>query len=478
MATRKSAGTETGARALTALLLLLASCRGQEASPVRSAILVTIDTLRADHVSAYGYSRLTTPHLDELFARGTRFENAFATSCRTAPSHASMLTGLYPSFLTIDIENGVYPLHEGHTTLAEICQDAGLSTVAIVSNPVLGRNLGLGQGFEVYRDEMPVTEANRSFGERRAADTVDLALSALEDLKDRRFLLWIHFQDPHGPYDAPGEHPFASADIPGPELPLGDDQSGFGALPLYQRRGDETRLGAYVLAYDAEIRYLDHHLGRLLDSLKTSGLGTTTMVAITADHGEAFGEEGWYCAHGHGTGLDQTHVPLGFVGPGVARGRVLRRAVSNLDVFATLLETLGLEAPGGAQSRSLLASLRAGEEPDDIPGFSESATQRASFCGNVYLREDRAPLSDREFWARGNPFTGAPFVPLGKTLIDPLEGAQEETTDRDVKTARDALLRFSSRADVARSELDAIRRSARPLGDDEREKLRRLGYLR
>ena len=455
--------------------------------PGQSVILITIDTLRADHLTCYGYPRATSPELDRFLARGARFQQAFATSCRTAPSHVSLLTGLYPSFNSVDVENGKYPLNPSFVTLAEICRQAGMKTAAVVSNPVLSRRLMLHQGFETYDDTFPDRVLNRPEAEKIADTTVAAALRQLETLQGSRFFLWVQFQDPHGPYTPPDRvlQGFDASDTApataGIRLDVGQYHSGYQSIPSYQALGEERLLSEYIRRYDAEIRYLDEQLGRLFRAIESSDLLRDTLVVITADHGEAFGEEEFYCAHGHGLGLDQTHVPLGFVGPGIPPSGVVNAAVSNIDFFATALDALGLDGDH-AQSKSLLSALRAGQEPQLHVGYAESVTQRAAFAGDTYLRIDRRPLTDKEFWATRNPYTGAAYTPLGEQKVVPLR-AHPSDPEKLPAPARVAELsrqldEFSRQADKAVTELDQARRNSRLLMEKEKQRLRALGYFK
>jgi len=298
------------------------------------------------------------------------------------------MTGLYPSFTTVDMENGKYPLDSGTLTLAEIARAAGLRTAAVVSNPVLSRRLNLHQGFESYNEE---------------------------------------------------------------------------------------------------IRYFDRQLGRLFEYLEGENLLKKTLVAFTADHGEAFGEDEFYCAHGHGSGLDQTRMPLGFVGPGVAGGVTLTAAVSAVDVFATLLEAMGLACPADTRSHSLLPALAVGREPDGRVGFSESVTQRAVFSGRFYLRRDRRPLDDHAFWQSANPYTGAPHIPLGRILATSLGksmGEEEGFSHPDrltpaLQRLNRELVRFAAAADETSAILAPLRvnRYERSMDAEEQRQLQALGYM-
>ena len=324
------------AAAWLAVILFGAGCSGGSSSgQVGSVLLITIDTLRADHVSCYGYERATTPRLDERAATGVRAEWAFSACSQTAPSHASILTGKYPRFHTVGVHNAKYVLHPGADTLAERCRAAGLRTEAVVSNFVLHRKFGLAQGFDVYEDGFPDRELNREMPEQVAENTTDEAIAALERVRGDRFFAWLHYQDPHGPYDAPSAPDSARFDAKpsgGAEdltLEIGEKIDGFGAIPPYQVFGEERTLGEYERRYDLEIAYLDEQLGRLFAALEEGGFLEDTLVIVTADHGEAFGEDGFYFAHGHSLGLDQTRVPLVFFGAGVGAGRTISSPVAS-----------------------------------------------------------------------------------------------------------------------------------------------------
>jgi len=464
------------------LVLLLAACSSGSAPRARSLLLVTIDTLRADHLSCYGYERETSPRLDAFVARGTRFELGFSASPRTLPSHASLLTGLYPSFHSVGHENSRFALEGSFVTLAEHCRAAGMRTAAIVSNPVLHRRSGLAQGFETYDDRFPDAEPGRPAREKIAERTASAALQRLAELAGGRFFLWVHFQDPHGPYapPAPFDEAFAGESVTEDlVLAAGDTHAGHGELPEYQVLGEERRLAEYVRRYDAEIRYLDEHLGRVLDALERLGIAGETLVAITADHGEAFGEDGYYCAHGHGLGLDQTRVPLVFAGPRVRPGTVLEGPVSNVAVFATALEALGLADADRQQSASLARALEEGSEPGAAFGYAESVTQRAAFGGSPpgwpgwYARADARPLSDTGFWEQHNPYTQADYLPLGEAQLAPLgPGAGTDAPDE----LRGALARFRERAERYRERSGAAERGEIELSEEERAQMRALGY--
>jgi len=442
----------------------------------RSVILITVDTLRADHLSLTGYSQPTSPVLDAFARRGTHFKWAFSTCSYTVPSHASMLVGMYPSYHSAGLMNGQRKLRPEENTLAEILRDAGWKTAGIVSNAVLNRAVGLDQGFESYDDELPDRELVRKMRERRASNAVDQALAKLDEFGDQRFFLWLHLQDPHGPYTPPetvprlsgseGEH---GARAP---LPIGSDYSGFRAIPAYQAYGDERGFDDYRARYDREIRFLDSELERLFAYFDERELLQHTLVVVTSDHGEAMGEDDFYFAHGHSVGLDQVAVPLFFVGDGVRSDRTISKPVSNMSVFATILEYLGQAVPPGVQSQSLFATLTHGVDVPPGPIFTESFSQRGIVDAGHYLRGDRRPAFAERFW-QTSPISGGYIAPLGTQMLR-LDPTFTEDAPSPIELNR-RLQRFSRSADQA---LRSSRQRALPRETSPElvEELRALGY--
>jgi arylsulfatase len=445
----------------------------------RSVILVTIDTLRADHLSLAGYPRNTSPRLDAFAKRGTSFEWAISACSYTLPSHASMMTGLDPSYHSVGLMNGALGLEARDTTLAEICRSAGLRTRAVISNLLLTRNWGLDQGFEEYDDSLPDQEGGRGFAERRAEHAMASALDKLSKLGDEPFFFWLHLQDPHGPYtppDAVAEPEATSENIPRLErvLPIGTDPSGFRAIPTYQAFGQERAFEQYRARYDREIRSTDRELGRLFDALDARHLLDSTLVVITADHGEALSEDDFFFAHGHSVGLDQVHVPLVIVGPGVRPGVSIHAAVSNMGVFATALEFLDLPAPQLMHSKSLLSVVQRGSPVPADPFFCSSISQRGIVFHDQFLRTDRVAADDKTFW-KMNPLNQGYLAPLGTEAWN-LGGAKAQKIDPPADLAR-RLAEFSADAEASLKRLSpGVDQGS--MDESVRKGLRALGYAK
>ncbi len=275
-------------------------------------LLVTTDTTRADHLRAYGNRSVETPALDGLAREGILFAEALTPSPSTLPAHASLLTGLYPIRHGARA-NGTFHLEERVTTLAERLREAGYRTGAVISAFVLDSRYGLGQGFELYHDDLTrgVKLSPHMFRERAGELANEPAVEWLRQNGQERFFLWVHYFDPHAAYLPP--EPF---------------RSDYASDP-----------------YDGEIAYVDSQVGALLAELGRLGLRERTLVVYTADHGEGLGEHGEQ-THSLLTYDATLHVPLVFSAPShLPRGRVVERPVSLVDVVPTALSLLGEPVP-------------------------------------------------------------------------------------------------------------------------------------
>lgn len=328
---------------VAALLLAFAPSRGALGAGRLNVLLVTVDTLRADRIGVYGYTRAHTPTLDGLARVGVRFADASAHAALTYPAHASILTGRYPGAFGLRL-NGMHPLPGSATTIAERFAGAGYRTAAIVASAVLDQSYGLNQGFDLYDDELPTGEgASVALADvQRPADAVvDAALQWLgrADGGTQPWFLWVHLYDPHLPYAAP----------------------------------EKYRALAPGRPYDAEVAYADAAVGRLVGAIDR---GSTAMV-VTADHGESLGQHG---EEDHGLFLyDATlKVPLIVVAPGLPP-RVVHAQVRSVDVAPTLADLAGLAPMPDADGISTVALMR-GTPPRDVPpSYGESWYPRLHF---------------------------------------------------------------------------------------------------
>ena len=250
---------------ILAFLSISRDPEGIQASAVQGSrdadvILITIDTTRADHLSCYGPRGAKTPHLDALAARGVRFTHATAQVPLTLPSHACIMTGTYPAVNGLR-DMGGFILEKNHPTIASIAHSAGFETAAFVGSRVLSKHFGFSNGFATYDDDMSgKTEEGLPgvFPERRASVVTDRSLAWLKKNETRKFFLWVHYYDPHAPYDPPEpyKHTYAR-DL-----------------------------------YSGEIANTDEQVGRLLDGIGRAGLNNRTLIVVIGDHGESLGEHG------------------------------------------------------------------------------------------------------------------------------------------------------------------------------------------
>jgi arylsulfatase A-like enzyme/Flp pilus assembly protein TadD len=413
---------EAQRRLLGALLFVAAAALPSDAgAEPPSVLLVSIDTLRADHVGAYGAAGARTPTLDRLAAEGVRFENAIATSPLTLPSHASLLTGLRPPRHGVR-HNGLFHLGEEATTLAERFRDAGRATGAVVGAYVLAARFGLAQGFGTYDDRMSAERAVAGgYLERRAAAVTDRALEWLAATPGP-FFLWVHYYDPHADYAPPG--PYATE---------------FRERP-----------------YDGEIAYVDRELGRLLAGLEQAGRLPRTLVALTADHGESLGEHG-EATHGYGLYDATLRVPLLVRGPGVPAGRVVGGVVSGVDVAPTLLALAGAAPLTDADGRDLAPLWREGAPPSSQVAYAESlATEIDQGWSPVfavrsrthhYVRAPRPELYDvaadpkqlRDLLAPAPGGAAQPAVPGAAEIAAPLDAEIAAALERETSRSPAAL---------------------------------------
>jgi len=340
-------------RLIVILAALTALCAAAQTSakPPLNVVLITIDTLRADHVGCYGYKQIKTPNIDGLAADGARFESAFAVVPVTLPSHSSMLTGTYPMLSGMHDFSGnkLSPLQP---TLASVLKQAGYQTGAVIGAAVLDSRFGLNQGFDFYYDHFDFSrldEANLDEMERPGNVVADVALDWLTKNSQKKFFLWMHLYDPHFPYHPP--EPYSRV---------------YAAQP-----------------YDGEIAFADEQVGRLLRFLKEKGIYGKTVIVLCGDHGESLGEHGEK-THGFFIYNATMHVPLIIRLPDTrlpenAAARAVADPVSLVDLMPTILGAVGLEIPSQVQGRSLLPELRVDQTARDRVLYGETFMPRIHF---------------------------------------------------------------------------------------------------
>ncbi|RLM71384.1 arylsulfatase [Halorubrum sp. Atlit-8R] len=357
---------------------------------LRNIILLSADALRADHLSSYGYHRETSPVLDDLAEESIRFANAYSASSHTREAVPALLTGEYPD---VAVDDGYRLATE---TVASTLSAAGFATAGFHSNPFVSRAYGFDEGFDHFDDDLHLGQhklvalaqraidklRNRHYA--RAEEINERSLSWLDSLADDEpFFLWNHYMDTHGPYEPPGEYATLYAD---------ESVSGREAQSLYQRAikdpesitDDEREL--LIDLYDGEIRYNDAKIGEFLEALRQRDLLEESLLIITADHGDAFGEHDYY-EHPRYLHDEITKVPL-YVRPPGGHVEEIATPTSTLDVGATIEAAVGAEAAGVGVSlleelpdeRTIFCQARGEDEHSHLRRYASRTAEGACFC--------------------------------------------------------------------------------------------------
>jgi arylsulfatase A-like enzyme len=424
--------------------------------PARNVLLVSLDTLRADRLGAYGYPLAVSPVLDTLAREGTLFARAFAQASWTVPSHATMLTGTYPCVhgLGFDESNRNAPperlvgspLAAGVRPLAEILRAAGYHSAAFTEDGFVDPG-SFQRGFDEFT-------ANKHGG--RAAGVVEETVrSSVEWLRahaGERFFLFVHTYQVHEPYTPPPAYEWLAGLR---ELPVPP-----GALPpAPQYESDAAK-------YTAEVAYTDASLAPLFAALADLGVADRTIVIVTSDHGEAFGEQG-AVRHGNGITEEEIHVPLIWRAPGlIAAGRRIESMVGVVDIAPTVLALLGLPSPDWMQGRSVAPMLALGPPARDaqprllpVEGFAMQGVRGSN-------------------WKAARRRTAVSVKAVSSSGVESKLPGPSSTAKRMARKAFGAIAEECERARDALGAAGLMRPAVAPEVDRERErKLRALGYL-
>jgi len=420
---------------VSALLFTFAGIPAQQVAKPPNLLIITIDTLRPDHLECYGYKLIKTPRINALAADGILIENAYSPIPLTLPSHASLFTGTYPVFHGVRDFTG-FTLSKERATLATMLKSAGYRTGAVVASAVLEAHWGISQGFDFYYDNFPPpsTQNWQSVAERRGDEVVRESLRWLEKHKKEPFFLWVHLFDPHDPYTPP---------------------------PPYDRQYSAR-------PYDGEIAFTDENVGRIIDTLKQSGLYDNCLIVLLGDHGESLGEHGEK-THGFFIYDSTLRIPLIFKLPGAAAPRAKRVAgpVRIVDVVPTVLQVLGLSGKvrtPEVQGRSAYPALL------DKASLSNVMSQAETML--PFYHFEWSPLHSIRM---GNfKYIDAPKPELYDTAADPGEKQNLYAGKQAMATRLKELLR----QDIARySPRNAAANLPKDVDPATVEKLASLGYL-
>lgn len=405
----------------------------QAARPRPNVLLITLDTTRADRLGCYGFGLARTPNIDRMAREGVRVAHAVASAPITAPSHSSMLSGLYPPTHGVR-DNGAYRLPDAVRTLPEVLHDHGYMTSAFVSANVLHHRYNLSQGFDVYDDDLWAEDAPPMFmiRERRGDRTVARVQAWLEarsaNAHPAPFFSWVHLFDVHQPHDAP----------------VGDSV-------------------LTTSAYDAEIASVDRYVGMLLETLSSHGELDNTIIIITADHGESLDDHG-EATHAVFVYESTTHVPLIVRYPsGLPRGTVYAGDARHVDIFPTVLSAVGIQEEGYVQGADLWNALGGRVPAPALTQYSESIVSELGF--------GMAPLFSvrKDSWT----YIRAPRPELYNRATDPGELHDLSASMPDRMHELDQVLS----ALLHESESHAFASVENPLDRETIESLRALGYV-
>ena len=392
-----------------------------------NVLLVTLDTTRADRVGCYGYKKAKTPNLDFLAANGVMFSNAYCQVPLTLPSHCSLLTGTYPLYNQVH-NNGFYYLDHSHLTLAEVLREEGFKTAAFVSSFTVDSRFGIDQGFDSYDDTFDADEILKNFRSEKRAEKVFTSFSHWLDRNfDQKFFCWVHFFDPHVPYDPPS--PFKEEF---PERP-----------------------------YDGEIAYMDYYIGRIVDKLKKKNIFDKTFIILAGDHGEAFGEKD-EIDHGYFIYDATLRIPLILYFPKrLPSNKVVESRARLIDITPTVLEMLTIPVAKEIQGVSLVPYIE-GRKKESLSSYIET-----------YFPQENYGCSALIGLIAGDwKYIRAPKPELYNLKLDPQEEKNVFYLRKKVASAMKKELEriiheFSAKKEARRKKLTS----------QEREKLRSLGYV-
>jgi arylsulfatase A-like enzyme len=442
-------------KALVACLALAAfvSCatpddQVQRPAPTANVILISIDTLRPDHLGCYGYDVPTSPSLDQFCAEAVVFEQAIAQAPSTLHSHASIFSSLLPHHHGASW-GAKTRLPDEAVTITEVLKAAGYATGAFTGGGQMDRVFGLDQGFDVY--DRP--------GPQRFLHTVRRGIEWLDTTTDRPFFLFLHSYEVHHPYEPSPEHlALVGGDYDG-ELP---DAISIELLREYNSRSRELKAGdlPHIIAtYDAEIRSMDEGFAFLVAALKERGLYDDTLIVFTSDHGEEFGEHGAIGWHSHSLYDELLRVPLVIRFPGGAHaGRVVEQQVRSLDIAPTMAAILGLPVPDDFAGVDLTRFIT-GDETLSLLAISRMDRKRGIERSSI--RTDR--------WKMMTPGI------LYDLQTDP--GEQWDTPSFKPTGSRDTVKRLQEALSEALAEREPLESEQVAPSESTLDELRALGYI-
>ena len=468
-----------GVLALAAAIALGCAPPSAPEAPPPNVLLISIDTLRADRLGCYGYQRRpTSPAIDAFAADAVRFERARSPSPWTTPAHMSLMTSLYPSGHGVNrsfeqMKAGDYRgLPEKATTLAEALAEQGYRTLALTGGGTVRGELGFDRGFEQYLDRNP----------RLTDETWSTLTGLLHDAAAEPFFLFFHTFEVHTPYTHTRFVDDVLSEEQAREIDEGlrsnpDKHPTTRSLKRLLRAGEVFNAEVTGALYDGDIRHTDDFLARLFDLLRDSGLYERTIVVITSDHGEEFGDRDpnrFYNAHGRTLHREVVEIPLLVRVPGrFHSGGVVRQQVDLTDVAPTILDLLALQAPTSMRGRSLVPLMEGGVPPAPAelvgeatsrgPEWKSLRTEELTYVAAFHEPTERTGLPDGRMWEK-----------LFLSVEDPEE--QEDLSEQRPEELRRMRERLREKLSGLAS-IDLGSAAAGAVSEESLEELRSLGYL-
>lgn len=469
-----------------------------------NVLIITLDALRADHLSCYGYGRQTSPTMDRVAEEGIRMGQAISSASFTNASLGSLLTGKYPPHHGARSPGSL--LDSSNVTLAEVLRAAGYRTGAVVSNGIVNRHQGYAQGFDYYDESGRVNfRAYRPLflywalapilPQARGMDTpstLKASLAWLTKVHEHPFFLWIHFIDPHRPYAPPP--PYNSLFDP--------TRNDAEFTPKLEKQVTEAMLKHpgmdirqflspadfqhYTALYDGEVKFVDDAIGRIIQELKTWGVYDKTLLVISADHGEGLGEHGQGVFYAHGPLIYEptVHIPLIFRCPGrLPSGEVVTEMVRQIDIMPTVLDAVECPAPGGMDGMSLLPLMRGDKTKKPSEAYIESTRLSSATSkrlrNNPWIRRSipgiagkRRAIRTEEYKLIYTPQIGDPRYELYDEKRDPQELVNLYAVDNPVaQKLKSKLLEWIMSCDEGAAEHEGA------VDQQTQENLKALGYV-
>ncbi len=413
---------------LLALIFLILGSSRTSISKNRdlNVLLVTLDTTRSDRIGCYGYQRAETPNIDWIASKGVRFENAYCQVPLTLPSHCSIFTGTYPIYHRVR-NNGFYYLGTEHLTLSEILKEKGFKTAAFVSSFTVDSRFGLDQGFDYYDDDFLEKGIAKNFTSERKAEDVFRAFSNWFDKNhSQKFFIWVHFYDPHLPYNPPS--------------------------PFKEKYSERP--------YDGEIAYMDVYVGKIVEKLREKNLLERTLIILAGDHGEALGEKD-EVDHGLFIYDVSMRVPFIIFSPShLPQKRVIRSRVRLIDIMPTVLDMLEISESPEIQGQSLLPFISK-KKKKDLPSYIETYMPR-----EYYAWSELVGFIDGEW-----KYIKAPKPELYNLKSDPGENNNLFQRERKISS------RLEEGLQRLLEKYSSEKEGKRKLTPEEEARLRSLGYL-